>query len=93
VSNSIKLDVFLVKTDSKGNKIWQKTFGGEGSEEGASVTQTGDGGYIIVGTTDSFGEAEFNVYCIKTDSRGNVYRRENYREQPLGNKSTREPGR
>jgi hypothetical protein len=86
-------DIYLIKTDSKGNKIWQKTFGGEGSEEGASVTQTGDGGYIIVGTTDSFGEAEFNVYCIKTDSRGNVYWRENYREQPLGNKSTQEPGR
>jgi hypothetical protein len=64
-------DVYLIKTDSKGNKIWEKTFGGEGWDMGKSVIETVDGSYIIVGRTDSFGSGKSDVYLIKTDSNGN----------------------
>jgi hypothetical protein len=43
------LDVYLVKADSSGNKIWQKTFGGSSLDYGSSVQQTADGGYIVAG--------------------------------------------
>ena len=64
-------DILLVKTDAAGNQTWTKTFGWSGNEDGYSVQQTSDGGYILVGETDSCGEYASEVYLIKTDASGN----------------------
>ncbi|MFQ5906037.1 MAG: T9SS type A sorting domain-containing protein [bacterium] len=64
-------DVYIIKTDSLGNAVWDSTYGGSLDDAAYSVRQTPDGGYIITGSTSSF-TASGDVYCIKTDSLGNI---------------------
>ena len=64
-------DVYLIRTDSKGNKIWMQTFGGTGSEEGKSVQETADGGFIIAGYTMSYGKGGADVFLVRADKDGN----------------------
>ena len=65
-------DIFLVKADKNGNLIWQKTFGGNDWDFAYNIELTSDGGFIICGTTYSFGYGNADGYIIKTDGAGNV---------------------
>ena len=65
-------DVYLVKTDARGDTMWTRTFGGDDDDFGYSVRQTADGGYIIAGLNESRGAGGEDVYLIKTDARGDT---------------------
>jgi hypothetical protein len=65
-------DIFLIKTDASGNIQWAKTYGGTDNNRAYSVQQTSDGGYIVAGTTRSFGAGWRDIFLIKTDANGNV---------------------
>ncbi|MBD3235007.1 MAG: hypothetical protein GF315_14890, partial [candidate division Zixibacteria bacterium] len=55
VSDSLSDDFYLVRTDSSGDTLWTRTFGGDDSEFGYSVEQTSDDGFILAGKTWSYG--------------------------------------
>ncbi|MCX6841446.1 MAG: hypothetical protein NTX53_04065 [candidate division WOR-3 bacterium] len=65
-------DLWLVKTDSLGNTLWTKTYGGAGWDDGFAVQQTSDLGYIITGSTSSFGAGVSDVYLVRTDAGGDT---------------------
>ncbi len=64
-------DIWLIKTDEEGIEQWQQTFGGTETEYAGDIKQTADGGYIIVGTTESYGSDYNKIWLIKTDEFGN----------------------
>ncbi len=61
-------DMYLLKTDPYGNPVRQNTFGGINIDIGKCVRQTSDGGYILLGYTNSYGAGGYDVYLVKTDS-------------------------
>ena len=61
-------DVYIVKLDSVGNLKWTTSIGGSENDQGNSIIQTKDGGYILTGQTSSFGSG--GVYVVKLDSTG-----------------------
>jgi hypothetical protein len=65
------LDIWLIKTDSSGNQVWDKTFGGPEEDRVVSALQTQDGGYIIAGEIRPIETGQSPVWLIKTDSSGN----------------------
>lgn len=65
-------DIWLLKTDANGDTLWTKTYGGVDVDSGICVQQTNDGGYILLGATESFGSGDWNVWLLKTNADGDT---------------------
>jgi hypothetical protein len=64
-------DGWLVKTDSQGEKEWEKTFGGPNNDVFWGLTQTDNGDCMIVGWTSSYGAGSNDAWLLRTDGNGN----------------------
>ncbi|MFH1539198.1 MAG: PQQ-binding-like beta-propeller repeat protein [bacterium] len=65
-------DAWLVGLDSKGNWVWDKTFGGKGRDEASSMCMTNDGGVILSGSGFSEDSGSSDFLVVKLDSKGNL---------------------
>lgn len=64
-------DLWLLKTDSSGDTMWTKIYGGAGEDFARNAFPTHDGGYIIGGAT-GFGAGSGDVWLVKTDASGDT---------------------
>jgi len=65
-------DIWVIKLDKDGNKVWDKTLGGASEDWANSIVQTKDKGYMVAGWTKSMGAGKTDVWIIKLDKRGNL---------------------
>ncbi|WP_202928168.1 hypothetical protein, partial [Cyclobacterium salsum] len=72
-------DYWAVKIDGSGNKVWDKTIGGNNSEYLRSTTPTPDGGYLLAGDSYSLASGDksenskggSDFWAVKIDASGN----------------------
>ncbi|MFP3833879.1 T9SS C-terminal target domain-containing protein [Chryseobacterium sp. SIMBA_028] len=78
IGNHGGLDYWVVKLDTNGNILWQKSLGGSSGDYANSIQQTFDSGYIIAGwststdgdVTGNHGDSDY--WIVKLDYNGNI---------------------
>lgn len=63
-------DAYIIKLDGSGTLEWQNTFGGIKDDRAFAICLTADGGYVLAGTTESFGAGGADQYIVKVDPLG-----------------------
>lgn len=63
-------DAYLIKTDGDGAVQWTRMYGGSGYDWARAVRQTSDGGYIVIGGTESSGNGLADIWIFKTSNIG-----------------------
>jgi len=71
-STSLDIDAYIIKTDANGDTLWTKTYGGIGNDYGQYIQQTTDGGYVLGGYTNSFGNGSYDAFLIKVNANGDT---------------------
>jgi hypothetical protein len=65
-------DFWVIKLDSSGAVVWEKTYGGTNNESVSTIVQASDGGYIVAGYSASFCSSSFDIWLVKLDNSGTV---------------------
>jgi hypothetical protein len=65
-------DAWIVRTDKAGNKLWDKTFGGENWDFGNDVVIGSDSSIFVTGYTESYGNGGKDGFVVKLDKSGNI---------------------
>lgn len=71
-SGAGQTDILVVKLSSNGTVEWSNTYGSTNAEEGVDIIETSDGGYLVVGTTRSYGTVDRNGYLVKLATDGSI---------------------
>jgi uncharacterized delta-60 repeat protein len=67
------VDFWILKLSSAGDIEWQETYGGSSEDKARSIQQTIDGGYIVAGWTNSFGDGDDDdIWILKLTSEGDI---------------------
>lgn len=65
-------EAFLLKINKNGAYQWSQHYGGNESDEGKRVLWNADLGYFVAGTTNSFGNGDFDFMLMKTALNGQL---------------------
>lgn len=64
--------LFILKIDANGNSLWQKLYGGNGSQYGYSIKNLTDGTLFAAGQSNSFGTGTVDFWVLKLDEYGTI---------------------
>src|SRR3989338_5833826 len=67
------------------DSLWSRTYGGTGDEVARFMIQTSDGGFALVGGTESFGAGNTDVWMVKIDANGDSLQSRTYGEEDYEN--------
>ncbi|HTA28529.1 MAG TPA: hypothetical protein VK809_12125 [Bacteroidia bacterium] len=65
-------DVYIIRTNSVGDTLWTKTFGGQGYDVGNQIAVRHDSLYIIAGATTSYGVGDTNAMLLQINDKGTI---------------------
>jgi hypothetical protein len=65
-------DIYLVRTNSNGDVVWTKTYGGPLEDDGNWILANSDGTFTLTAETTSYGSGDFDVQAMKVTSDGSV---------------------
>ncbi len=63
-------NLHVAKISLDGKLIWETSIGGNRDEFAGGIAGTDDGGALVVGASQSFGEGDQNAYIVKLDKNG-----------------------
>ncbi len=66
------MDMILIKTDQNGDTLWVKAYGGSKDDKLFDCIESHDSGYVMLGSTKSFGFSNNMFYVVKTNKNGLV---------------------
>ena len=69
---------YLMLTDSLGDHLWTKSYGGNGSDWGRRIFHKPGTGFMIAGTTNTTSDGRYNFYILTTDENGNLIEEKNF---------------
>ena len=65
-------NMYLVRTDERGDSLWTKSYGGFSDETGFDLAETSDGGFVLIGSSEDFEKDRLDIFLVGTDSRGDT---------------------
>ncbi len=65
-------DVLIAKLSMDGELVWETTYGGDSHDQGLYLEKTADGGYLVLGETESMGAGNRDLYLLKIDAQGEL---------------------
>lgn len=66
-TESQNADLWLLKINRKGGNVWERFVEGEKNDYGYSIAETLDGGFIVAGGTNTYGEGGSDIWVVKAD--------------------------
>lgn len=76
--SSDECDIQVVKKDADGKMVWRKILGGSSYDKAGEIISTGDGGYLVLGSTSSFGSGNYDVFLARLNKDGQILWQKSY---------------
>ncbi len=65
-------DVYLVRTNANGDTLWTRVYGGANEDYAYSIEPAAGSGWIVAGSTASFGAGSDDVWVLRLNANGDT---------------------